>query len=1323
MMGVRRLRRVSPTRWTSITAIAVIASAFLVVVAPEQASASDPCAPPVKPIACENTKTGTSPSVWDIDGAGSDTIQGYSTDISVNVGGTIGFKINTSASSYTIDIYRMGYYNGNGARKIATVTPSVSLPQSQPACVTDPSTSLVDCGTWNVSASWTVPASAVSGIYFAKLTVPSTGASSHITFVVRDDSSHSDLVFKTSDATWQAYNTYGGWDFYSSAVGRAFKLSYNRPFATRGANGGRDFAFANEYPMIRFLERNGYDLSYTTDLDLDRNGSLLTNHKVFLSVGHDEYWSGPERTAVENARDAGVNLAFFSGNEVFWRTRWENSVDGHNIDHRTLVCYKETWENAKTDPTSEWTGTFRDPRFSPPANGGAHPENALTGNLFMSLNDDLTMQVPAAEGKDRLWRNTSVASLAPGTTATLAPHTVGYESDEDTDNGFRPAGLIDLSTTTGSTPGELLDYGNNTGPGTTTHHLTLYRAPSGALVFGAGTVQWAWGLDANHDTWFDTTDPPNAAMQQATINLFADMGVQPNTLMAGMVAASKSTDTTAPTVVITTPTAGATVANGSLVNVSGTAADVGGVVAGVEYSTDNGASWHPANGTTAWSFSYYASGDPTSTVQVRAIDDSVNIGTASMRTITVTGDTSLFGARVPGTPATTDASAVELGVKIVPQTDGYINGIRFYKGTGNTGTHVGSLWWAGTLLATGTFTGESASGWQTLTFSSGVAVTAGQTYIASYTAPAGHYAADQEFFVYSAYNNWPLSAPRSYDAGGNGVYGTPGHYPGSSYNATNYYVDVLFRTSTSTPPSVTSVSPVPGARYVPVTTQPTATFSKQINPATLQFTLKDPGNNTVAGTATYDSTSRTATFAPSANLTAGATYTASVQASDTNGNAMAAPKTWSFTTDPGNTTVYTLFAATATPATTSIADPNNVSVGVKFTPANDGQVIGIRFYKGVGNVGTHTGSLWSPAGALLATATFSSESDSGWQTVYFTDPVNVSAGTTYTASYYAPTGHYAGDSNFFASGYSNPPLSAPAGANGVYTYGSDTLPTNSYGSTNYWVDPLFVIPPPAPQPPTVPTVSPVPNALYQPVSVHPTATFSAAINTATLQFTLKDAGNNTVAGSVSYDATSNTATFTPSASLAAGASYTASVQATGTNGIAMPSPRTWSFTTDPGSTTVSTLFAANATPGSPSIDDPNNVSLGVKFTPSSNGTVIGVRFYKGAGNTGTHTGSLWSPTGTLLATATFTSETGSGWQTVYFASPVAVTAGSTYTASYYAPNGHYAADGGYFAGPYSNPPLSAPSGANGVYAYGSDTLPVNSYNSANYWVDPLFVAG
>lgn len=178
--------------------------------------------------------------------------------------------------------------------------------------------------------------------------------------------------------------------------------------------------------MIRFLERNGYDVSYISGVDTDRRGSLLRNHKTFLSVGHDEYWSGDQRANVEAARDAGVNLAFFSGNEVYWKTPWEPSVDGSQTDDRTLVCYKETWDNAKSDPSPEWTGTWRDPRFTPPSNGD-RPENGLTGTAYMSNDDDLQITVSEREGKLRLWRGTAAAEQSPGASMQLAPHTIGYE--------------------------------------------------------------------------------------------------------------------------------------------------------------------------------------------------------------------------------------------------------------------------------------------------------------------------------------------------------------------------------------------------------------------------------------------------------------------------------------------------------------------------------------------------------------------------------------------------------------------------------------------------------------------------------------------------------------------------------------------------------------------------------------------------------------------------------------------------------------------------------------------------------------------------------
>jgi hypothetical protein len=298
------------------------------------------------PISCENALPGN--TGWDPGLGGSDpSIQGFATDISVNVGQTIVFKINTNASSYHIDIYRLGYYGGDGARKITTINPSVALPQTQPACLTVAATNLIDCGNWAVSASWVVPSTATSGIYFGNMIRSDTGGVGQVFFIVRNDASHSDLLFQTSDEGWQAYNDYGGHSLYGGAGtfdlnNRAFKVSYNRPFDTRNFEAAT-FLFNGEYPMVRWLEANGYDVSYFTGVDTARNGNLITNHKVYLSVGHHEYVSGTERTNIQAARDAGVHLAFFSGNELFWKTRFENSIDGTNTPNRTVVCYKESY--------------------------------------------------------------------------------------------------------------------------------------------------------------------------------------------------------------------------------------------------------------------------------------------------------------------------------------------------------------------------------------------------------------------------------------------------------------------------------------------------------------------------------------------------------------------------------------------------------------------------------------------------------------------------------------------------------------------------------------------------------------------------------------------------------------------------------------------------------------------------------------------------------------------------------------------------------------------------------------------------------------------
>ena len=639
----------------------------------------DPCSPGGNPIVCENSKAGNPSSEWDVSGAGDASIQGYATDISVNRGQTVGFKINTPSSNYRLDIYRMGYYNGNGARLVASVEPSAVLPQNQPACLAHSATGLIDCGNWTESASWAVPANATSGIYFAKAIREdgaNTGAS-HIVFIVRDDTSTSDILFQTADTTWQAYNTYGGNSFYTgSPAGRAYKVSYNRPFNTRSVDNGQDWVFNAEYPMVRWLEANGYNVSYFTGVDSDRRGNLIGQHKIFLSNGHDEYWSGAQRANLETARDTdGVHLAFFSGNEVFWKTRWENNIINSSgglgtNSYRTLVCYKETHAGAKIDPLPNvWTGTWRDPRFSPPADGG-QPENALMGTIF-TVNDGATtsITVPEADGKMRFWRNTSVASLTTGSSATLPFGTLGYEWDEDLDNGFRPSGLVRLSTTEVANAPVLTDYGSNFGSGTANHALTLYKAASGAIVFGAGTVQWAWGLDSNHDR---AGTPINVSMQQATVNLFADMGIQPGAIQSGLLPATASTDVTQPASIISTPSSGASVSPGSIVTISGTASDAGGGrVGGVEVSVDGGLTWHAATGRNTWTYTWPApSTNGTVNIKTRAVDDSLNLETAGAGiTVNVGTGVDTQAPTVPGNLTASVTSGTQVSLSWTASTD------------------------------------------------------------------------------------------------------------------------------------------------------------------------------------------------------------------------------------------------------------------------------------------------------------------------------------------------------------------------------------------------------------------------------------------------------------------------------------------------------------------------------------------------------------------------------------------------------------------------------------------------------------------------------
>jgi hypothetical protein len=746
---------------SDLTTAIVFTPQPLAATAPNSLSATTALAADPNPVVLENQKPGTPRDIWEVDpGTDSTLIQGFTTEISTNLGGRVDFKVDnqTGNPDYQIDIYRLGYYGGDGARFIATLDHDAVSPVVQPAPLSVPSTGLVDAGNWQTTDSWTVPSDAVSGVYIANVI---DGAEKfQIPFIVRDDSSHSDIVFQTSDQTWQAYNGWGGTNVYGGNGpgfgGSAYAVSYNRPIITRDGStieGGEaasvnDMVFSGEYPAISWMEQNGYDVSYISGIDAATNGSLLLNHQVYMDAGHDEYWTNSQRANVQTAADAGVNLIFLSGNEMYWQTRLEPSIAPGDDSDRTLVTYKDTHANALIDPTGTATGSYMDARFKSTGGMSGLPSNSLTGTLF-EVDADRTdvITIPYGETNLRFWRNTSIADTAIGGTASLVPNLLGYEWDSAPDNGFRPGGLINLSTTTLEVPTKLLDYGNTVGTGISTHNLIEYRNPiSGALVFGAGTVFLSWGLSAEHDQFAGDPNPVDPNVQQAMVNLFADMGVQPETLQQGLAIATQSTDHTAPASAITQVSA-TNVVEGQSITVSGTASDVGGLIAGVEVSSDDGQTWHPAASqvgaaNVTWSYSFKAGAPGTTSIRTRAVDDSLNMetpGAGTSYTATPSSSLTLFSPTdVPAIVTTNDSASVEVGVKFSSANPGEITGIRFYKSAQNTSTHLGDLWTSnGTLLASATFTNETASGWQQVNFATPVDIQPNVTYIASYHTDIG----------------------------------------------------------------------------------------------------------------------------------------------------------------------------------------------------------------------------------------------------------------------------------------------------------------------------------------------------------------------------------------------------------------------------------------------------------------------------------------------------------------------------------------------------------------------------------------------------------
>jgi hypothetical protein len=625
-------------------------------------------------------------------------------------------------------------------------------------------------------------------------------------------------------------------------------------------------------------------------------------------------------------------------------------------------------------------------------------------------------------------------------------------------------------------------------------------------------------------------------------------------------------------------------------------------------------------------------------------------------------------------------------------------------------------------------------------------------------------------------------------------------------------------------PGVASTTPTDAAAGVAPTTLVTASFTAGMVDTTVTsstFTLTDSSGTPVAATVSYDGTARVATLTPSAPLAAGTTYTArlSTAIKDVSSRALPYPYTWTFTTSGCPCALFS-----------DLVQPNNASVsgtyelGVKLQVDQPLTLRAIRFYKAIGETGSHTGTVWGPGGLPLASVAFTNESSYGWQQQALQTPLQLQTGTTYVVSVNANT-NYALTTNGLASQLSNGPLHTVVdGQNGVFSTTRGTFPSQSYLSSNYYVD-AVVGPGPAP---AVTSRSPAPGASGVATNTPVQASFSRPLDPQTVtasSFTLAAPDGTVVAATVSYDGSTQSATLTSSAPLAVSTTYTAQIAKTVTavDGVPLAAPVSWSFTTaaqvavpptvvsttpptgatgvlrnstvsavfdralDPTTVTASTFTlrqpdgtlvpaavaydatskTATLTPsaqlsgsttytarldGSISGTDgtplgsavswtyttaacpcqlfsdqaqPANTSaagtyeLGVKVQVDEPLVVTTLRFYKAAGEGGSHTGTIWTAAGSPLARVAFTNETASGWQQQALPTPLQLQPNTTYVISVNA-NSRYAVTASGLASQVSNGSLhTVADGQNGVYSTTIGSFPTQSYSSSNYFVDAV----
>lgn len=469
----------------------------------------------MNPIAVENQKLGTRD--WGlIRPAIHREIEGYASATSINCGERIELYVHTTSPTFTLDVFRMGWYRGLGARQV--FGPIEVRGTAQVIPIIDAETGLVDCAWINPFTLTTSQADWTGGVYLARLTASNDGAQSYIIFVVRDDQRQSGILVQLGFTTYQAYNYWGGKSLYnwgSSEGKRASKVSFNRPFAANAQNpaaaygmGAGEFLtnlqphpdvykISNagwDYNMVRWLEREAYDVTYCTNLDTHCNNNILLSQSAWLSIGHDEYWSWEMREHVEAARDAGVHLGFFAANCAYWQIRFETSA-ASQTENRIMVCHKK----ASRDPnrTSGDTSRVTDKWRSESVN---RPEESLIGVMYAGdpVDTDFVISTP----QHWIFEGTELVA------GSKLPGLLGYEVDCVQQSGPKNLQILAESPWISLNDASKLGVAN----------MTIYTAASGAMVFATGSIQWAWGLDDFNSPQLRTSRL-NATAQQATHNV------------------------------------------------------------------------------------------------------------------------------------------------------------------------------------------------------------------------------------------------------------------------------------------------------------------------------------------------------------------------------------------------------------------------------------------------------------------------------------------------------------------------------------------------------------------------------------------------------------------------------------------------------------------------------------------------------------------------------------------------------------------------------------------------------------------------------------